>query len=342
MGVDLGGLFQTQTCSYSDFKDRVIAIDAYNVLYQFLSSIRSRDGTPLKDSKGNVTSHLSGLIQRTANLVENRIRPVYVFDGMPHPLKAKTLDERRKRKEVAEQKYQEAIEEGDMEAARKLAQQTSRVTDEIVQQSKDLLDALHIPYIQAPSEGEAQASYMVKKGDAYAAGSQDYDCLLFGAPLLIRNLTSSDKRKLPNKKSYVKVHPKLIQLKPNLKKLQLTQKQLIDVAILIGTDFNDGVHGIGPKKGLKALQKNGNIENVIATMGSENSPTFDEITQVRDLFLHPQVTDDYTLEWSPPDKEAVLSFLVDKHQFTEERIIPLLEKYQNLETLVKQRNLFDF
>lgn len=342
MGVDLGGLFQSENCAFSDFKDRVIAIDAYNVLYQFISTIRSRDGTPLKNSRGDVTSHLSGLLQRTANLVEERIRPVYVFDGEPHPLKAKTLEERRKRKEHAEQLYQEALEKGDEEAARKYAQQTSRITDDIIQQSKELLDALHIPWIQAPSEGEAQASYMVRKGDAYAVGSQDFDCLLFGASLLIRNLTSSEKRKLPNKKSYVKIHPKLIRLKPNLKKLEINQKQLIDVALLMGTDFNDGVKGIGPKKGLKALQQNGNIENAIETMDLDDAPTENEIKTIRNLFLKPAVTDDYSLQWSPPDKEAVLHLLVDHHQFSEERINPILDKYQNLETLVKQKNLFEF
>ncbi len=243
MGVDLGNLFKKEKISFNDLRDRVVVIDAHNVLHQFLSIIRQRDGTPLKDSKGQITSHLSGLFHRTANLVESRIRPVYVFDGEPHPLKAKTIEQRRERKEKAEKEWKEALEKGDMEKAKTKAQQTSRVTDEIIQQSKELLDALGIPYVQAPSEGESQASYMVKKGDGYAVGSQDFDCLLFGSPILVRNLTSSGRRKLPNKKAYVKVDPELIRLKPDLKSLDILQNQLVDMAILIGTDYNEGVKG---------------------------------------------------------------------------------------------------
>ncbi len=207
MGVDLGELFTKEPCAFEDFKDRVIALDGYNILHQFLSSIRQRDGTPLKDSQGRITSHLSGLLYRTANMVAAKIRPVYVFDGTPHPFKARTIQQRRERKEQAERDWKEALEKGDLEKAKSKAQQTSRVTTEIIEQSKQLLDALGIPHIQAPSEGEAQASYMVQKGDAFAVGSQDFDCLLFGAPVLVRNLTSSEKRKLPNKQAYTTVHP---------------------------------------------------------------------------------------------------------------------------------------
>src|SRR4030042_12308 len=280
MGVKIGELFKEEKISFEDLHDRIVVIDAYNVLHQFLASIRQRDGTPLKNSRGEITSHISGLFQRTANLVEARIRPVYSFDGIPHPLKAKTLQERHKRKEQAEKEYLQALEEGDLKTARLKAQQTSRLTDKMVQQSKDLLDALGIPWIQAPMEGEAQASYMVKKGDAYAVGSQDYDCLLIGAPILVRNLTSQDKRKLPGKEAYSTVYPKQIMLKTNLKNLGITHEQLVDMAILIGTDFNDGVSGIGPKKSLQLIKKNGNIEKVLTEISAKNPPTYDETKNV--------------------------------------------------------------
>ena len=340
MGVDLGDLFKKEKISFKDLHDRVIAIDAYNVLHQFLSTIRQRDGTPLKDANGRITSHLSGLLYRTANLVEARIKPVYVFDGKPHPLKAKTLEERLKRRELAEKEWKEALEAGDLVKARVKAQQTSRVTDEIIQQSKELLDALGIPYVQAPGEGEAQASYMVKKGDAYAVGSQDYDCLLVGSPVLIRNLTSSERRKLPGKQAYVKVNPELIRLKPNLKTLGITHKQLIDMAILIGTDFNDGIKGIGPKKSLTLIKKNGNVENVLATIGVEKPPTLEEIKEIRKIFLQPKVTNNYSLRWNPPDKEKVLHILCDQHQFTQERVETVLEKFSNIDNIIKQKTLF--
>ena len=340
MGVDIGSLFKTEKITMKDLHDRVIVIDAYNVLHQFLASIRQRDGTPLKNSKGEITSHLSGLFHRTANMVEAKIRPVFAFDGKPHPLKAKTLEERRKRKELAEKEWKEALKAGDMVKARSKAQQTSVLTDGMVQQSKDLLDALGIPYIQSPSEGEAQASYMVKKGDAFAVGSQDYDCLLVGAPVLIRNLTSSERRKLPGKEAYAKVYPKQIRLESNLKILGIKHKQLVDMAILIGTDFNDGIRGIGPKKSLSLIKKNGNVENALAVIGADNAPSFEEIKEIRDIFLKPAVTKDYSLSWSGADKEKVLKILCDRHHFKMERVEPVLEKFDTVEQMMKQKTLF--
>jgi len=343
MGVDLKELFPKEQCAFEDFRDRVIVIDAYNVLHQFLSSIRQRDGTPLKDAQGRITSHLSGLLYRTANLVAAKIRPVYVFDGAPHPLKARTIQQRRERKEQAEREWKEALEKGDLEKAKSKAQQTSRVTSEIIEQSKQLLEALGIPHLQAPSEGEAQASYMVKKGDAYAVGSQDFDCLLFGSLLLIRNLTSSEKRKLPNKQAYTTVHPECIHLESGLQKLGISQEQLVDIAILLGTDFNEGVKGYGPKKSLQLLQKKGNLENALDTISdSELKLSSDEIIAVRKIFLEPTITQDYSLQWSKPDPSAVIHILCDEHQFSRKRIEPILENFSSLNQLTKQKNLFDF
>ena len=340
MGVKIGELFKEEKISFEDLRDRVVVIDAYNVLHQFLASIRQRDGTLLKNSKGEITSHISGLFQRTANLVDARIRPVYSFDGIPHPLKAKTLQERHKRKEQAEKEYLQALEEGDLKTARLKAQQTSRLTDKMVQQSKDLLDALGIPWIQAPMEGEAQASYMVKKGDAYAVGSQDYDCLLIGAPILVRNLTSQDKRKLPGKEAYSNVYPKQIMLKTNLKNLGITHEQLVDMAILIGTDFNDGIIGIGPKKSLQLIKKNGNVEKVLTAINAKNPPTYDEIKEIRKIFLEPKITDEYKLQWLGVDYEKVLKILCDQHHFRRERVELTLLKFANIQNMMKQKTLF--
>jgi flap endonuclease-1 len=340
MGVDLGGLFKKEEISFDKLHDKIIAIDAYNVLHQFLSIIRQRDGTPLKDSQGRITSHLSGLFYRTANMVDARIKPVFVFDGAPHPLKMKTLQQRKLRKEQAEKEWKEAQARGDIETARLKAQQTSRVTDEIINQSKELLEALGIPYVDAPSEGEAQASYMVKKGDAYGVGSQDFDCLLFGAPILIRNLTSSGKRKLPGKSAYVSVIPELIRLKINLEQLSINQNQLVDMAIFVGTDFNKGIKGIGPKKSLDIIKKTGKIEKALETINNPDKPDPTEIKEIRKIFLEPDVTDKYSLNWSEIDKNKVLDILCNRHQFTRDRIEPFLEKFSSLKDTMKQKTLF--
>ncbi len=342
MGVDLGDLFQRKTCTLEDFRDRIIVIDAYNVLHQFLASIRQRDGTPLKDAEGRITSHLSGLFHRTANLIEAKIRPVYVFDGKPHPLKAKVIEQRTQRRLLAEKEWKDALERGDLTAAKVKAQQTSQVTPEILKQSKELLAALGIPYIQAPSEGEAQASYMVRQNKAYAVGSQDFDCLLFGASRLVQNLTSSDKRKLPGKQAYVDVHPKMIQLDLGLKTLEITYEQLIDIAILLGTDFNEGVKGFGPKKSLQLIKKTGTLEAALDEIKSNLLPTKEEIKSVRTLFLNPETTDDYTLTWSEPDTPEVLRILCDQHQFSKDRVQPVLSKFSGMKHMNKQKNLFDF
>jgi len=340
MGVDIGSLFKWEKIEYSDLQNKAVAIDAHNILYQFLSSIRQRDGTPLKDSKGRITSHLSGLLQRTGNMVEAKIKPIYVFDGEPHPLKAKTLEERRQRKEKAEKEWKQAIKDGDLKKAKTKAQQTSRLTDEMIKQSQNLLNALGIPYIKAPGEGEAQATHMVKKGEVYAVGSQDFDCLLLGTPILIRNLTSQTKRKLPGKNAYTNIYPKQIRLKINLKTLEITQEQLVDMAILIGTDFNDGIKGIGPKKSLKLIKEEGSIENALEKIKDQNKPSKKEIKEIRSIFLQPNITDKYNIKWEKPDNDKVIKILCDEHHFSQKRIEQTLKKYQNVDNIVKQKTLF--
>lgn len=340
MGVDIGSLFKKEEISLKDLRDRIIVIDTHNVLHQFLSIIRGRDGSPLKDSEGRITSHLSGLFYRTANLIESRIKPVYIFDGEAPSFKAKTLQDRKERKIKAEEEYKKALEEGDLKKARIKAQQTSKVTDEIVIQSKELLKYLGIPFIQAPEEGEAQASYIVKKDHAFATASQDFDCLLIGAPILVRNLTMSGRRKLPGKNAYAKISPELIRLKPNLERLGISQEQLVDMAILIGTDFNEGIKGIGPKKALQLIKKNGNVENVFATIGDSNALSFEEIKEIRELFLNPKVTKNYEIKWNNPDEEKAKDFLCEKHKFSEKRVNNTLKKYLNIKDIVKQKTLF--
>lgn len=341
MGVDLGELFTKEPCAFEDFRNRIIVLDAHNILHQFLSSIRQRDGTPLKDSQGRITSHLSGLLYRTAHMVEAKIRPVYVFDGQPHPLKARTIQQRRQRKEQAEREWKEALERGDLETAKTKAQQTSRVTSDIIEQSKQLLAALGIPFIQAPSEGEAQASSMVQKGDAYAVGSQDFDCLLFGAPLLVRNLTSSEKRKLPNKQAYTSVHPERIHLESGLQKLEISREQLVDIALLVGTDFNDGVRGFGPKKSLKLLKEKGSLEQALDDL-PEPRLSSNDIETLRTIFLKPAVSTTYCLQWEKIDTDAAIRLLCDEFQFSKDRVKPVLEHFSSLHQTTHQKNLFEF
>ncbi len=233
VGVDLGDLIIRKTLTLQQLRDKSIAIDGYNALYQFLTVIRQPDGTPLMDSRGRITSHLSGIFYRTINLLEEGIKPAYVFDGKPPEIKEMEIAKRKALKEEAIKKYEEALQAGDLKAARMYAMQAARLKEDMVNEVKRLLDAMGVPWVQAPSEGEAQAAYLAIKGDVWASASQDYDSILYGAPRLVRNLTISGKRKLPRIEEYVEIQPELILLDEVLKQLGLTREQLIDMAILI-------------------------------------------------------------------------------------------------------------
>lgn len=325
MGVNLRGIVPKTPVKLENLSGKTIAIDAYNALYQFLAIIRQPDGTPLKDSTGKVTSHLSGLLYRTTNLVEMGIKPIYVFDGVPPTLKEVEIKRRAKVKEEATVAYEKAVAKGDMAKARLYAQATSRLKDYMEDDSKKLLDLMGLPWIQAPSEGEAQAAHLTKRGDADYCASQDYDSLLFGAPKLLRNVTVSGRRKLPRKSVYIDVVPETIELSTVLKECEITYEQLIDVGILIGTDFNpDGIKGLGPKTALKLIREHKTLEKAVLHIKNAEFPHSPE--KIREIFLHPKVRDDYTLKWKEPNIDGTLDFLVREKDFSAERVRKALEK----------------
>jgi flap endonuclease-1 len=325
LGVNLRGLLPKTKVDFKSLSGKAVAIDAYNALYQFLAIIRQPDGTPLKDHSGRITSHLSGLLYRTANLVEMGVKVAYVFDGAPPALKEVEIKRRAKVKAEALVKYEQAIKEGKMEKARSYAQMTSKLKDYMPTDSKRLLAELGVPWIQAPSEGESQAAYLTMKGDADYCGSQDYDSLLFGASALVRNLTISGRRKLPRKNVYVEVVPEVMKLDHVLKELEVTREQLIDVAMLVGTDFNpDGVKGIGPKTALKLIKKYGSIEEALPELENAEFPA--EPQRIREIFLHPKVTDNYKLDWKEPNIDGVVDFLCRERDFSEDRVRKALNK----------------
>jgi len=317
MGVQLGEIIPKEKIEFENLAGRKIAIDAFNSLYQFLSIIRQPDGTPLMDSKGRVTSHLSGLFYRTGKLVEYGVLPIYVFDGKPPDLKRKVSEERRQIREEAHEKWKEAIKAGDMVAAKRHAQASSKLTGEMIDESKRLLEAMGIPWVQALGEGEAQAAYMVQHGDAWASASQDFDSLLFGSPRLIRNLTITGRRKLPGKNIYVSVEPELIELQKALDSLGIDRKKLIDMGIMMGTDFNEGIKGIGPKKALAYAKEGKSVKQVYKELEQEPEVDLDEL---RELFLKHDITKDYELKWGNVKKPEIIKILVDQHDFSEDRI----------------------
>jgi len=325
LGVNLRDLVPKTTVDLASLGGKSIAIDAYNALYQFLAIIRQPDGTPLKDHTGRITSHLSGLLYRTSNLVEMGIKVVYVFDGIPPTLKEVEIKRRARVKEEAVVKYEKALQEGRTEEARTYAQMTSKLKDYMTDDAKRLLNLMGIPWIQAPSEGEAQAAHLAKKRDADFCASQDYDSLLFGAPLLIRNVTISGRRKLPRKNVYIEVVPEIVELDQVLTELEITHEQLVDIGILVGTDFNpEGVKGIGPKTALQLIKEHGSLEKLVPNLKEARFPV--EPAKIREIFLYPKVTDNYRLTWKEHDKEGVIEFMCGERDFDQDRVTKALEK----------------
>lgn len=327
LGVNLRGLVPIEIVNLEDLSGRTIAVDAFNTLYQFLAIIRQPDGTPLKDNTGKITSHLSGLFYRTSNLVEMGIHPIYVFDGTPPVMKRTVIERRRQAKVEAAFHYEKAIAKGDLPKARMLAQATTSMKDYMKEDAMKLLELMGLPWVQAPSEGEAQAAYMTMRGDADYCASQDYDSLLFGAPRLLRNVTISGRRKLPSRNIYVDVIPELVHLDKVLKECGITREQLVDVGILIGTDFNpDGTKGLGPKTALKLIKQHGTLEKALPNIKNAEFPYPPE--SIREIFLNPNVSDDYTLRWNQSDTEGLVNFLVREKDFSEERVRKTLDKMQ--------------
>ncbi|MET1127825.1 MAG: flap endonuclease-1 [Thermoproteota archaeon] len=328
MGVNIREIIPPEavkTLELAALRGKVVAIDAYNALYQFLSAIRQPDGTPLMDSRGRITSHLSGLFYRTVNFMEHGVKVVYVFDGKPPEMKQQEIERRRRARSEAAAKYEEAKARGDIEAARRYAQAASRLTDEMVSDAKRLLEAMGVPYVQAPAEGEAQAAHLTRRGDAWAAGSQDYDSLLFGSPRLVRNLAITGRRKLPRKDVYVEVKPELIELEVLLKSLGITREQLVALGILVGTDYNpDGVRGVGPRTALRMVKAHRDPTKLLKSLSPSEFPV--DPLKIYEYFLNPPVTDDYKIEWREPDDQKVIEILVEEHDFSPSRVKAALER----------------
>jgi len=326
VGLDLKPLVTPVPLKLQELASKVVAVDAYNTIYQFLSIIRGPTGEPLANDKGEITSHLSGLFYRNTNLLMENIKPIYVFDGKANELKMAEIQRRSQLKKEATEKYQLAIEEGRMEDARKYSTRTAVLTDKMVEESKKLISYLGIPYIQAPSDGEAAAAYLTKREVAFAAASQDYDSILFGAKRLVRNLAISGKRKVPNRNVYVEVEPEIFEHDRVLREIGLTSEQLVDVGILIGTDFNPGgFAGIGPKTALKLIKENGKLENIQKIKHLLPEVPYQEI---RNIFLKPEVPKVDKIDFSEVNREKVLDFLCVDKSFSADRVSTTLDKLQ--------------
>jgi len=309
VGLPLKDLVSAQELPWDALAGRTLAVDGYNAVYQFLATLRQRDGQLFSDPEGRVTSHLMGVFYRTTSLLREGVLPVWVFDGKPPERKIGTIRQRIVAKEKAEEQWQEALAAGDLETARRRAAQTSRLTRPMVEELRQLLQALGVPFVQAPGEGEAQAAVMAARGTVWATGSEDYDSLLFGSPRLVRGLAARGR-------GGATPGAQLIDRSELLSSLGISDEELILLGIVMGTDFNDGVRGYGPKKSLKLVQEHLGFRATVEKVGLD--PT--EAEEVAEIFRHPPSVDVTAPTFGPVDETAVRTILIDEHGFSEERV----------------------
>lgn len=343
MGVAITELLKSEEIKISSLKGKILAVDAFNILYMFTTTIRGPDGSPLMDSKGRITSHLTGIFSRFSNLMEKGLKFVFVFDGTPPDLKRIERDRRRKLKEEAKELYEVAKQSEDLENMKKFAARSVFLSEEMIREAKSLIEAMGMPIVEAPSEGEAQAAFIVKRGDAYAVLSQDADSLLSEAPRMIRNLSITNKRKMPGQFNYKAAEPELIVLKDNLDNLKISQDQLIVLSILVGTDYNyGGIKGIGPKKALKLIEKHNNdFKSIFEDVKWDEHYEF-SWEKIFDIIKNMPVTDKYIISFKDPDPKKIKELLVDEHDFSEERVDGTLQKLEEYKKLNAQKGLSDF
>ena len=322
-------------------KGKTLAVDAFNTLYQFLSTIRQHDGMPLMDENKNITSHHSGIFYRNISLISEGMKLIYVFDGKPPELKAKIHKKRGLIRDEYKEKYELAKASEDISLMRKYSSQLIRLDDEMIKESKELLEALGIAVVQAPSEGESQAAHLAKTKEVYASASQDYDSLLFGAPLLIRNLTLARKKKTFS--GFVEVKPEIIKLDKVLEELEINLEQLICIGILVGTDYNPkGIPRIGQKKALKYVKEYVTKEEIFDSLKEkiDSLEPFDQFDpyEIYDLFAKAEVTNE-EIKFPEINLKKIKEILVTRHGFSEERVNKQLDKLRKIAEDKKQNSL---
>ncbi|KAI4091763.1 MAG: hypothetical protein LQ344_003867 [Seirophora lacunosa] len=320
---------------------RKVAIDASMSIYSFLVAVRS-DGQQLMNESGETTSHLMGMFYRTLRIVDNGIKPLYVFDGAPPKLKSGELAKRFARKAEASEQHEEAKETGTAEEVEKFSRRTVKVTREHNNECKKLLELMGIPYIVAPTEAEAQCAVLAQAGKVYAAASEDMDTLCFNAPILLRHLTFSEQRKEPIQEYH---------LDSVLKGLGMERKQFIDLCILLGCDYVDPIPKIGPASALKLIRDYGTLEAVVEHIKNDTKKRYTipddwPFEDARELFLNPDVRqadhEDCDFQWKAPDVDGLVKFLVTEKGFSEDRVRSAAARLQKTLKTSQQARLEGF
>jgi len=295
--ADLRSLAVIDDIAFEDVGGSVVAVDAHNWLYRYLTTtVRFTSDAKYTTADGEEVANLVGVVQGLPKFFEHDLTPVFVFDGSVADLKEDEVAQRREEREKREEKLEAARERGDAEAISRLDSQTQRLTDTILTTTREVFEHLDVPIVDAPAEGEAQAAHMARQGTVDYVGTEDYDALLLGAPLTLRQLTSSG-------------DPELMDFEATLDHHGITWEQLVDAAILMGTDFNPGIDGVGPKTAITLVKEHGDLWGALEARDEH----IDHGDRIRAMFLEPTVTDDYDLDLDVnPDLDAARSYVTDE------------------------------
>ncbi|MCO8246009.1 flap endonuclease-1 [Haladaptatus sp. AB643] len=306
-------LASLEEVSFDDIEGSVVAIDAHNWLYRYLTTtVKWTSDEVYTTEDGTEVANLVGVVQGLPKFFEHDLVPVFVFDGHVTDLKSDEIENRREQREKLEDQLEDAREEGDAIEVARLEAHTQRLTPVIQETTRELLDLLDVPVVEAPAEGEAQAAHMARTGAVDYAGTEDYDALLLGAPLTLRQLTS-------------KGNPELMDFEATLEEHDITWEQLVDIAILCGTDFNEGVSGVGPKTALKGVKEHGDLFGVL----EERDAYIENVEIIRGMFLDPDVTDEYEFDASmDPDIAAAREYVVDEWKVHEDEVARGFERIE--------------
>ena len=334
MGVKLKDIIVRKKISPQDMQEKVIAVDAPNIIMGLFNfSRKNQDGSLaglLLDSTQRPIGHLYGLLYRINFFYTKGILPIFCFDGRESNLKRVISKDQLKDFIFAEKWYKNAIQTGNDNLARQIALSKDYLWYNVIKESKEILGAMGVPYINSPSSAEAQCAHLVKQKIANYSNSQDFDSLLYRCPFIVQNLSKLLKRKVQGRWIYKRIEPVLIDLKKNLTNLRITIFHLIDIALLVGTDFFPGVSGIGAKKGLTFIRKYNSLENVIKN--EKNNYDFSQLSErvierVRSIFLFPDVHEQVSrIYWNIPDKSRIFSLLCEDHHLDSKRVKNNLNK----------------
>ena len=312
--ADLRDLAAIESIPFDRVRGSAVAIDAHNWLYRYLTTtVRWTHEAVYTTADGEAVPNLIGTVQGLAKLFAGGVTPAFVFDGGVTELKQAEIEQRHERKEHAAEREADARERGDVVEASRMTARTQSLTATILETTRELLALLDVPVVEAPAEGEAQAAHMARTGTVAYVASEDYDTLLFGAPLTLRGLTSDGE-------------PELMDFAATLETHDLTWEELVDIGILCGTDFNEGVSGIGPKTALRLVAEHGDLWSVLEA----EEGYVENADLVRELFLDPDVESvDLELDADPePDVGAARAFVTEEWEIPESEVERAFERIE--------------